>query len=151
MNTLNQIKILIGYSITEDEILDKDSKLELLEYIKKCSERELTDFLIESEIISYEDNLYLLELEVSTGMLVANIIAGAFAVYKNYIRKNVAACKEYKGEEKKKCKLHYKKQAINAELKELRASKSKCNKAKDPKKCRTKIDKRIKKVQSKLK
>jgi hypothetical protein len=80
--------------------------------------------------------------------IVAAATAAAYTIYKKFMSK---AAKECRGaSNKQECMDKYRKSAVQAQIKTLQSQKNRCAQAKDPAKCRLKIDAKISKLSNKL-
>jgi hypothetical protein len=87
---------------------------------------------------------------VGTIVVAAAIAAASYAIYKRFLSKAAKSCNSKKGAEKTLCMHQYKKKATQARIRNMRSQLSKCNKTKDPAKCKAKTMSTIKHLQSKI-
>lgn len=84
-------------------------------------------------------------------VLATALLYGGYQTYKRFFSKAAKACAGKSFSEKTQCMENFKKQAIQAQIKDLQAGSKACAKSKDPGVCKSKIQKKISKLQSKLK
>ena len=80
-----------------------------------------------------------------------NILLMAIRTYKDYFTKAARQCSGLPPKEKAICMLRAKMYATNVELQTLKGNLNKCNKSRDPQKCRLKVENKIKSTLFKLK
>jgi len=83
-------------------------------------------------------------------IVAAAIAAASYALYKRFLSKAARSCNSKSGAEKTLCMQQYKKKATQARIKNMQSQISKCNKTKDPAKCKAKTMQTIKQLQSKI-
>lgn len=80
----------------------------------------------------------------------AMIFMAARKAYKTKFSKAARACKSYKGTQKDECIRKFRVDAIKEDIKVMESNKTACKAARDPGRCMSKVDKRIKKQKNKL-
>jgi hypothetical protein len=80
----------------------------------------------------------------------AAILLG-IATYKRYMSQAAKSCKKFKFKEKTSCMRQYETKAVRAEIGTLKSNINKCDKEKKSSVCRAKVDKRIIRLEDKLK
>lgn len=80
-----------------------------------------------------------------------NTLMMAYRFYKEYMTRASRACSNLKGRDKNLCMLKYEMDALEAKKSELERGLKDCDKAEDPKKCKQKIQKELRKTDSELK
>ena len=110
--------------------------------IEKAKGRGLTGFA--KKIFSKKGLMTAGALAVAAGI--------AYWAYKKYKEKQAreTGCDKYSGMARKDCILNYKVDAINSQIEALRNGLSACEQSTDPKKCKEIVDKKIKKLQDKI-
>jgi len=87
---------------------------------------------------------------VAITIAVAAILYAAYRIYKAYFTKAAQYCKGKKGYDKDQCMEKFKKDAIQAQINNLRNGINQCNKSSKPQLCRQKIQDKINRLQKKL-
>ena len=82
---------------------------------------------------------------------VGTAILLGIATYKRYMSQAAKACKKFKFGEKTSCMRGYETKAIRSEIGALKGNINKCDKEKKSSLCRAKVDKRIIRLEDKLK
>lgn len=83
------------------------------------------------------------------GLLAVNAIALSVSTYKLYLGKAAKACRSTKGyHAKEACFTKYKLAGMQKQISVLKSGMSKCNKDKNPEKCRSKIQAKIDKLKN---
>lgn len=82
---------------------------------------------------------------------VGTVIILGIATYKRFMSQAAKACKKVKFKEKTACMRGYETKAIRAEIGTLKSNISKCDKEKKASLCRARVDKRIIRLEDKLK
>ena len=176
MNELNELKKdTLAYILIQNN-LTKEEKIQLGEYVVKSNENQLLyllkngNIMTEAASVTYVgglDGLTLVKagkvLGVSIGVKAQAIIAslGALAltvvvaaalkrIYVDYIDKHGKKCRDYgRGKAHELCIKTVKNQAITQQINKAKEYQKYCSKNKNPVKCRSKIDEKIKKLKRK--
>ncbi len=82
--------------------------------------------------------------------LAAALLYGGYKTYKRFFSKAARACASKSGAEKTACMEAFKKNAIKAQISDLRRSLTGCKSASNPQKCQSAINAKIQKLQAKL-
>lgn len=83
---------------------------------------------------------------IAAAALVALISYASYKVYKAKLSKAARACKGQKGDAKNACMNNYRKQALMAQIQDMKKASSGCIKTKDPNKCKDAIQRKIQKL-----
>jgi hypothetical protein len=108
---------------------------------------EYLDVIDEVKIQRVKDHLS----EEYLNEFVGTVIILGIATYKRYMSQAAKACKKVRFKEKTSCMRQYETKAIRAEIGTLKSNINKCNKEKKVSLCRAKVDKRIIRLEDKLK
>lgn len=157
------LRIIAGVLVVESQ-LSKQAKLQLLNYLQKeATKSQVKAFLLDGEIVQLDEQAEEIindrfdvneSIVVAGGAIMAGAIAAALAdqaykVARLSWSKAHRACLKYDGNAKQQCVAKYKKAAILKQIQVLSSGKSKCNKSKEPDKCRKLIDSKISKLKEK--
>ena len=85
---------------------------------------------------------------LATGVAVSAILSLAYQYYRAHYTKVGKKCSGYRGVTKQKCEAKARLEALNKSISKLKSLKNKCKKTKDPKKCRSKVDEKIDKLEA---
>ena len=81
---------------------------------------------------------------------IAALLYGGYKTYKRFLSKAAKACSNKSGAEKTACMVAFKKNAVKAQIADLRRGLSGCSGTKNPQKCKAAINAKIQKLQSKV-
>lgn len=156
------IRIFAGLIVTESK-LSKESKLQLLNFIQhEATDTQVKALLLDGKILTNIDeqtkdildkrfeNKFLNEIAPDlalAGVAISAVAAKiAFNIGRNILNKAHKACRKYTGNEKQRCLAKFRKEAAIKQIQVLQSHKNKCNKDKNPDKCKAAIDKKILKL-----
>jgi hypothetical protein len=177
--TSKNLKLLSGYLVMESDSSDS-AKKQLLNFIKDANVYQLKAFILNDEIENLDEDSYniiekrfnILENEVFQeldefetitedvetvakaalatviGGPAGLILYGAYKLYQRYMTKAGIACRN--AINRRTCRKQYKINAIKLQIKELEKGISKCSKAKNPEKCKSAVEKKIKQLEARL-
>ena len=87
---------------------------------------------------------------IGATVIAAGLLYGAYKTYKRFFSKAARACSQYSGAEKTACMEKYKVTATKAQIADLRKAIGACKNSSNPQKCRSTIQAKIAKLQSKM-
>jgi hypothetical protein len=88
---------------------------------------------------------------VGIGLSAVSILQHGFKIYKDYFTKAARQCGTLPPEEKALCMLKARITAKNLQLQKLKQNMAKCQKAKNPEKCKEKVSGRMMKISDQIK
>lgn len=91
-----------------------------------------------------------LAVGIGASAIVALVIVIANRAYKRFLSKAARACNNLSGDNKTSCMEKFRKQALTKKMSDLQKGEKSCKHAKNPVKCKTKIDNKINKIKAKL-
>jgi hypothetical protein len=158
--------LLEGIPLEEENILLKevsDLNMKITSFVVGKTPEQIRNIVAQAEFAQNPDlilQLYKTGL-IRSGTVAGGVIASAAAIalliwlagkfYKVKLSKAAKACKQYSGDKKKQCTKKFNTDALNSKVLLLQKTKSVCNKAKKPEKCKAKIQQQIDKVNKKFK
>ena len=176
--TSKDLKLLAGYLVMESDYSDS-AKKQLLNFIKEATDYQIKTFILDDtiekldedsfdiidkrfnvieECLIQDDNVELLNEDIETvaKAAIATLIGGpaglaAYGAYKLYQRYMTKAGRECRNAiNRRACRKQYKINAIKILIKDLHNSMTKCGQSKNPEKCKSTLEKRIKQLESRL-
>lgn len=99
----------------------------------------------------YLDKLQEFDPIVLAGLSAANLIIASAKLYKQYFTKAARQCSDLQPREKALCMVRGKMLAKNAQLKILSSDMTKCQKVKNPLKCKEKLSGKMQKLSAEIK
>jgi len=139
-------KLILAIYIKESVYLTDRAKVQLLESLnnkESIDEQQTVGYLAQTL-----GGSAVMAMDVArVGML----ITVAYKVYKAFFSKAAKACRTKAGRDKQECIYKYKVAALRQQIKALKKNRAYCKKAKEPEKCRQRIDSEIEKVKQKIK
>ena len=89
-------------------------------------------------------------LAVGTAAMIASILFVSYKLYTRFLSKATRSCKGKSGVEKTSCINKFRREAQKERVKYLEQSIKHCSKTKNPEKCKTKVNQKIRKQKAKL-
>jgi hypothetical protein len=164
-----QLRLYAAEIVVESD-LSKAAKVQLINFIQnEATDAQVKALILDGRIIKLDeqaeeivnDRFDLLEVDpasVEAGMMMGGVGAigamlgavvarAAYKVYRNYLSKAGRACAGRSGEDRQRCIGDFK---VRAKIAALKAASTKCSQAKDPEKCKAKLQKKIAKLENTL-
>ncbi len=114
------------------------------------NKKQLLEFIYSDDKKILKEDVELLQ-EIPIIYLTYKAFQAAKIVYNYYFSKAAKSCANKTGDAKLKCIQEFKNKALKAQIAELKKFLKRCDETKNPKKCRDRINKKIKKLESKIK
>ena len=104
-----------------------------------------------NKIDNYLERIQINEIALIAGISIASLLLTSFKMYKDYLTKAALQCSDLPSKEKAICMVRARMYAKNVQLQSLKGSTGKCVKVLNPKKCKLKLNAKIKKLATEVK
>jgi len=150
--------------IHNSQVVDKELRTRAIQQTRKNNplykvHDKVRNYVVDNAVRSQPGNIEALEKgqkygeiagTTSTAALAAAILYTGYKIYKRFLSSEARICKKYSGAEFDLCVKRIRVKALKAQISELQKSKTHCNHAKKPQKCKAAIDEKIRKLHEKI-